>query len=158
MGSVKEFLKAKLNCAMTTIQLEQVENFYDVVRPLYNVAKFFGYSPFKLPKDTSWSSAEHQATAFDVLISTLCFVLYLFLLYTQFGTEKLYSHSNFVIDVAEDILLSYLTFTSITSTTILLIFRKRVWTIINDIASIDNKVKWELTEYFIENDQSENHR
>lgn len=140
MDKVKEFLKIKLNFVSTKMTLEKVENFYDVVRPLYNVAKLFGYSPFKLPKDTSWASVQHQATPFDVLISFFCFAFYLFLLYTQFGVEKVYLQSSLVIDVAEDILLAYLTCASIISTSILLIFRKHVWTLINDIASIDNKV------------------
>nr|QGW45463.1 gustatory receptor 2 [Bradysia odoriphaga] len=139
MEKVKEFFKSKLSFFVMIMKLEK-ENFYDVVRPLYNVAKLFGYSPFQLPKDTSWTSVQQRASPFDTLKSIFCFVLYLFLLYTQFGIEKFYSHSNFVIDVAEDILLTYLTCTSIISTTILLILRKQVWTIINDIASIDNKI------------------
>lgn len=142
MEKVKKFCKSKLNSIVAILKLEfiEIENFYDVVRPFYKVAKFFGYSPFTLPKDTTWAGADHQSTIFDLLISLFCFTLYFVLLYLQLSMEKLYLQGILVIDIAEDILLTYLTCTSIISTSILLFFRKHVWNLINDIASIDNKV------------------
>lgn len=137
---MKDFFKSRLSSILTKLEFENVENFYDIARPIYNVAKFFGYSPFTLPKDTSWASAEYQSTRIDVLISIFCFALYFFLLYIQLSMEKLYLQGILVIDIAEDVLLTYLTSTSIISTSILLVLRKHVWTLITDIASIDNKV------------------
>lgn len=144
MDRIKNYVKSKLY-AVIVKDNENVENFFDVVRPFYYVAKLFGYSPFTLPTDTSWNDSAHQATILDLLISICSFALYLFLLYTQLSMEKLYSHGVLVIDVAEDILLVYLTCTSILSTSILLLFRGRVWHLINDIASIDNKVRVKLS-------------
>lgn len=122
------------------LEFEKVENFYDVVRPFYYAAKLFGYSPFTLPRDTSLTNTAHQPTLVDLLISIFTFSLYFCLLYIQLSMEKLYSQGILVIDIAEDILLAYLTCTSILSTSILLFLRKHVWALINDIASIDNKV------------------
>lgn len=142
MEKVKNYFKAKLNFIGMIMKLEfqKVENFYDVVRPFYNVAKLFGYSPFTLPKDTSWASSAYQGTHLDLVISIFSFALYFFLLYIQLSMEKLYSQGILVIDIAEDILLTYLTCASLLSTTILLVLRKHVWSLINNIASIDNKV------------------
>lgn len=134
VDKVKKYFKTKL-------EFQYVESFYDVVRPFYNVAKVFGYSPFTLPKDTTWAAnSTYQATLLDLLISIFCFVLYFFLLYIQLSMEKLYSQGILVIDIAEDILLAYLTCTSIFSTSILLFLRKHVWSLINDIVSTDSKV------------------
>lgn len=145
MEKVKTFIKLKRNLIVKTMKFEceDVENFYDVVRPFYNIAKFFGYSPFTLPKDTSWT--KQQSTPWNMLISVFSFALYFFLLYIQLSTDKLYSHGIVVIDVAEDILLAYLTCTSIFSTTILLILRKHVWVLIKDIVSVDDKVNFHST-------------
>lgn len=139
MDRIKDYLKSKLS--RVNIYSEEVENFYDVVRPFYYVAKVFGYSPFTLPNDTSWASSEHRATRFDLFISISCFAIYFLLLYIQLSMEKLYSHGVIVIDIAEDVLLVYLTCISILSTSILLVLRRRVWGLINDIVSVDNKVR-----------------
>lgn len=142
MEKVKNYFKAKLNFIGMIMKLEfqKAENFYDVVRPFYYIAKLFGYSPFTLPKDTSYASSAHQGTHLDLLISIFSFALYFILLYIQLSMEKLYTQGILVIDIAEDVLLTYLTSTSILSTTILLVLRKHVWSLINNIASIDNKV------------------
>lgn len=140
MDAVKSYFKSKLSFIAMKVEFESVENFYDVVKPVYYVAKLFGYSPFTLPRDTTWADSEYQATLPDLLISICSFALYFFLLYMQLSMEKLYSQGILVIDIAEDILLAYLTCTSILSTSILLLLRKRVWNLINAIASIDNKV------------------
>lgn len=140
MNGVKTYFKSKLSYIAAKLEFERVENFYDVVRPFYNVAKLFGYSPFTLPKDTTWANSAYQATTLDHLISVFCFALYFVLLYIQLSMNKLYSQGILVIDIAEDILLAYLTCVSILSTSILLLLRNHVWTLINDIASIDNKV------------------
>lgn len=142
MDKVTSYFKSKLALVakIMKFEFEMIENFYDVVRPFYYVAKLFGYSPFTLPKDTSLAHTAHQATLLDLIISILCFSLYFILLYIQLSMEKLYSQGILVIDIAEDVLLAYLTCTSILSTSILLLLRKHVWTLINDIASIDNKV------------------
>lgn len=137
---MRNYIKSKLSAVNIRFHCEEVENFYDVVRPFYYVAKVFGYSPFTLPNDTSWTNAEHQATLFDLFISISSFALYFFLLYIQLKMEKLYSHGVLVIDIAEDVLLVYLTCISIVSTSILLVLRRRVWGLINDIVSVDNKV------------------
>lgn len=140
MDKVKNYFKSKLSVVLMKLEFEKVENFYDVVRPFYYIAKLFGYSPFTLPKDISLANTAHQATLVDLLISIFSFSLYFSLLYIQLSMEKLYSQGILVIDIAEDILLAYLTCTSILSTSILLFLRKHVWALINDIASIDNKV------------------
>lgn len=141
MDTVKNCLKSKLSTiVLIKLEFEHVENFYDVVRPFYNVAKVFGYSPFTLPKDTAGASSAYQASPLDLLISGFCFAFYFVLLYIQLSMDKLYSQGILVIDIAEDILLAYLTSTSILSTSILLLLRKHVWTLINDIALIDSKV------------------
>lgn len=136
------FVTSKLSAVIVKLnkyKCYQVENFFDVIRPFHYIAKLYGYSPFTLPKDTSWGITL-QSTSIDVIVSIVSFTLYFVLLYTQLSMEKLYSHGVLVIDIAEDVLVFYLTCVSLLSTALLLLLRRQVWFLINEFVRIDSKV------------------
>lgn len=120
----------------------KITNIYQVIRPFYYVAKFYGFAPFQLNGQQLYP--EHVVTnTVDWIIISFSLCGYLFILITTVNdvdVDMPEIDEHIIVTIFRGILYVITICMSIVCMVSNLIFRKNLWKVANDLHDVDYEV------------------
>lgn len=120
----------------------KITNIYEVVRPFYYVAKFYGFAPFQM-KDQQLSPEHGVTNTADWIIiwfNLFGYVYILALLFEEKDEDTEGFNGHIIVRIFQGILYVITNFMSIVCMISTIIFRKNLLKVANDLYQIDKEV------------------
>lgn len=124
-----------------------VTNVYEVIRPFYYVAKFYGLAPFQLNRRHPYRQG-CATNIIDFIIILFNFCGYLYIIHIMHNLEMTITEEHVFVTTSRGVLLSITNSMSIVFMVTNFFYRKDLQKVVNEINRIDREVRHNWRHHF----------